>query len=51
MRLAGSHTLTTLAMTMWVHLEEAAGDMPTMPVGEAFERFLNWTWSANRPSS
>jgi hypothetical protein len=47
-RLASTLSLTTLAMTMWTNLEEAAGDMPTMPVSEAFERFLNWTWGASQ---
>jgi hypothetical protein len=34
---------TGLAMYAWGNLEEAAGDMPGMPVGEMFERFLAWT--------
>ena len=32
-----------LAMYCWVNLEEAAGDLPDMPVAEAFDRFLAWT--------
>lgn len=32
-----------LAMYAWANLEEAAGDLPGMPVGEAFDRFLAWT--------
>lgn len=31
------------AVFMWGNLEEAAGDMPGMPVAEAFDRFLAWT--------
>jgi hypothetical protein len=32
-----------LAMTMWDHLESAAGDMPVGPPAELFDRFLRWT--------
>jgi hypothetical protein len=32
-----------LAMYAWANLEQAAGDLPGMPVGEMFDRFLAWT--------
>ncbi|MFI7540602.1 hypothetical protein [Actinoplanes sp. NPDC049599] len=32
-----------LAMYLWTSLEEAAGDMPGMPVAEAYGRFIAWT--------
>ena len=40
-----------LAMYLWSNLEEAAGDLPDMPVGEAFDRFISWTRSPNRASA
>ena len=33
----------TLAIYMWLNLEEAALDMPRGPVSELFERFIHWT--------
>lgn len=27
---------------LWLHLEEAAEQLPPMPVAEAIERFLSW---------
>jgi hypothetical protein len=30
-------------MYAWDRLEEAAGDLPTTPPAELFERFLSWT--------
>ena len=35
--------LVQLAVFMWSNLEEAAGDLPTMPVAAAFDRFIAWT--------
>lgn len=35
---------TTLAALMWTHLEHAALELPSMPVGYAFDRFIRWTW-------
>jgi hypothetical protein len=32
-----------LAMYLWGNLEEAVGDVPGMPVAEAYERFIAWT--------
>jgi hypothetical protein len=34
---------TELSIRMWTYLEAAAGDMPTTPVREMFERFIAWT--------
>ena len=42
-RLASELDSIQLALYAWVNLEEAAGDMPLMPAGEAFQRFLAWT--------
>ena len=33
----------SLAIFMWINLEEAAGDLPACPASELFDRFLNWT--------
>ncbi len=33
----------TLAIFMWLNLEEAAGDMSDLPASELFERFIHWT--------
>jgi hypothetical protein len=33
---------TALRIHMWLRLEVAAGDLPTTPAGELFERFLGW---------
>lgn len=41
--LAATLDRVQLAMTMWDHLERAAGDMPVGPPGELFDRFLRWT--------
>jgi hypothetical protein len=32
-----------LAVHMWERLEEAAGDLRTLPLSELFERFVSWT--------
>jgi hypothetical protein len=32
-----------LAVHMWERLDEAAGDVRTLPPSELFERFLSWT--------
>jgi hypothetical protein len=42
-RLAAEHGPTPLAILMWGYLEEAARDMPGLPVGEFFARFIGWT--------
>ena len=42
-RLAVEKDGVQLAMHAWLTLEEAAGDMPRMPVAVAFHRFLAWT--------
>ena len=34
---------TELAMYAWATLEDAAQDLPGVPVAEAFDRFLAWT--------
>ncbi len=34
---------TSLRIHMWSRLEVAAGDLPTMPARELFDRFLRWT--------
>lgn len=41
--LASEMDSVQLAMYLWTNLEEAAGDLPTIPVTEAFERFISWT--------
>lgn len=33
----------TLAIYMWLNLEEAVLDMPHGPASELFERFIRWT--------
>jgi hypothetical protein len=33
----------SLAIFMWINLEEAIGDLPPSPALELFERFLAWT--------
>jgi hypothetical protein len=33
----------SLAIFMWLNLEEAAADMPREPASELFERFVHWT--------
>ena len=33
----------SLAIVMWVNLEEAVGDLPHGPASELFERFISWT--------
>jgi hypothetical protein len=42
-QLAGELDPVQLAMYLWGHLEEAAGDLPGMPASAAFDRFLAWT--------
>jgi hypothetical protein len=32
-----------LAIHMWERLDEAAGDLRTLPPSELFERFVSWT--------
>ncbi len=39
-----------LAIYLWINLEEAAGDLPDMPVAEAFARFIAWTRSPRTAS-
>jgi hypothetical protein len=39
---------TPLAMFLWLNLEEAAQDLPDLPVAEAFDRFLAWTRRPDR---
>ncbi len=34
---------TALAIFMWLHLEEAVGDLPPGPPAELFDRFVSWT--------
>lgn len=38
---------TRLAVQGLANLEEAARDVPGMPVGEAFARFVSWAWPEN----
>jgi hypothetical protein len=38
--LAAELDAVQLAVYLWTNLEEAAGDMPTMPVAKAFDRRL-----------
>ena len=45
-QLAAKHSPTRLGILMWTYLERVAHDIPTIPVGEAFNRFIAWTWSA-----
>jgi hypothetical protein len=33
----------SLAVFMWVNLEEAIGDLPPCPSPELFDRFIGWT--------
>jgi hypothetical protein len=33
----------SLAIFMWVNLEEAVGDLPRGPASELFDRFISWT--------
>jgi hypothetical protein len=33
----------SLAVFMWINLEEAIGDLPPCPVAELFDRFMGWT--------
>ena len=33
----------TLAMYAWDRLEEAAGELPSTPPAELFDRFVRWT--------
>ena len=40
----------TLAVYMWVNLEEAVHDMPPGPVSELFERFIHWTHQLAAPA-
>lgn len=49
--LAAMHSPTRLAMLQWGNLEDAAGDLPGMPVAEAYDRFIAWTRPArvNKP--
>jgi hypothetical protein len=42
-RLASEMDRITLAIYMWVNLEEAAGDLRNIPGSELFERFIRWT--------
>jgi hypothetical protein len=32
-----------LAITMWHSLEDAVLELPGMPPGELFDRFISWT--------
>lgn len=41
--LASEMDRTSLAIYMWVNLEEAVCDLPKGPPSELFERFLSWT--------
>lgn len=41
--LVGEMDSVQLAMYLWVNLEEAAGDLPTTPPREFFDRFLSWS--------
>jgi hypothetical protein len=36
-------TPVSLAVFMWINLEEASGDLPPAPAPELFDRFLAWT--------
>jgi hypothetical protein len=38
-----------LAVYAWATLEDAAHDMPNMPVAELFDRFLAWARKPVRP--
>lgn len=42
-RLRAGLSPVQVAMYMWGNLEEAARDLPDLPVSEAFDRFLKWT--------
>ena len=42
-RLALEMDRVSLAVFMWLNLEEAAGDMPLQPASELYERFIDWT--------
>ncbi|AGL20944.1 hypothetical protein [Actinoplanes sp. N902-109] len=41
--LAATLSPTALRTDMWMRLEEAALELPPVPVVELFERFLHWT--------
>lgn len=48
--LLNTHSPTRLAALMWCYLETAAFEMPTMPVGDFFRRFVSWTWPHQPPA-
>ncbi|GAB1641059.1 hypothetical protein [Krasilnikovia sp. MM14-A1259] len=33
----------SLAMLMWIYLEDYCGDRPEGPLGDVFDRFIAWT--------
>jgi hypothetical protein len=34
----------SLAIFMWINLEDAVGDLPSAPAMELFDRFIGWTY-------
>lgn len=46
-QLVATHTQTELAILALLDLQHAARDLPHMPLGDAFDRFVTWTWPHN----
>jgi hypothetical protein len=42
-RLISELDRVSLAIFMWIILEEAVGDLPREPASDLFERFVRWT--------
>ena len=42
-QMTGEMDSTQLRIFMWLTLEQAAAQLPGLPVSEAYDRFLAWT--------